>query len=64
VSKNTKTKTHRTVVLSVVLYGCEALSLTVRDEHRLRLFKNRVLMNIFGPKRDETIGFCRNFHNE
>jgi hypothetical protein len=40
----------------VVLYGCEILSLTLREEHRLRVFENRVLRRIFGPKRDENDG--------
>jgi hypothetical protein len=42
-----------TVGRSVVLYGCETLSLTLREEHKLRIFENRVLRRIFGPKRDE-----------
>jgi hypothetical protein len=45
-----------TTILPVVLYGCETWSLTLREEHRLRLFKNRVLRRIFGPKRDEVTG--------
>ena len=45
-------KIYRTVVLPVVLYGCETWSLTLRDERRLRVFENRVLRRIFGPKRD------------
>jgi hypothetical protein len=40
----------------VVLYGCETWSLTLREEHRLRVFENRVLRRIFGPKRDEVTG--------
>jgi hypothetical protein len=52
-SKNTKIKKHRTIILPVVLYGCETLSLTLRKEHRLRMFENRVLRGIFGPKRGE-----------
>jgi hypothetical protein len=47
-----------------VLYGCETLSLTLREEHRLRVFKNRVLRRIFGPKRDEVTGGWRKLHNE
>jgi hypothetical protein len=50
--KNTKTKIYRTIILPVVLYGCETWFLTLREEHRLRVFKNRVLRRIFGPKRD------------
>jgi hypothetical protein len=45
----------------VVLYGCETWSLTLREEHRLRVFENMVLRRIFGPKRDEVIG---KLHNE
>jgi hypothetical protein len=48
----------------VVLYGCETWSLTIREEHRLRVFENRVLRRIFGPKRDEVTGEWRNLHNE
>jgi hypothetical protein len=43
----------KTIILPVVLYGCETWSLTLREEHRLRVFENRVLRRIFGPKRDE-----------
>jgi hypothetical protein len=46
------------------LYGCETWSLTLRDEHRLRVFENRVLWRIFGPKRDEVTGEWRKLHNE
>jgi hypothetical protein len=42
-----------TIILPVVLYGCETWSLTLREEHRLGVFENRVLRRIFGPKRDE-----------
>jgi hypothetical protein len=48
----------------VVLYGCETWSLTLREEHRLRVFENRVLRRIFEPKRDEVIGGWRKLHNE
>jgi len=50
--------------LPVVLYGCETWSLTLREERRLRLFENRVLRRIFGPKRDEVTGEWRKLHNE
>jgi hypothetical protein len=50
--------------LPVVLYGCETWSLTLREENRLRVFENRVLRQIFGPKRDEVIGGWRKLHNE
>jgi hypothetical protein len=52
-SKNVKIRIWRTIILHVVLYGCEAWSLTLREEHRLRVFENRVLRRIFGPKRNE-----------
>jgi hypothetical protein len=48
----------------LVLYGCETWSLTLREEHRLRVFENRVLRRIFGPKRDEVTGEWRKLHNE
>jgi hypothetical protein len=48
----------------VVLYGCETWSLTLREEHILRVFENRVLRRIFGPKRDEVTGEWRKLHNE
>jgi hypothetical protein len=50
-SKNTKIRIYETMILPVVLYGCETWSLTLREEHRLRVFENRVLRRIFGPKR-------------
>jgi len=52
-SKNTKIKIYRTVILHVVLYGCETWSLTLREERRLRVFENGVLRRVFRPKRDE-----------
>ena len=54
-SKNLKIKIYRTIILPVVLYGCETWSLTLREERRLRVFENRVL-RVFGPKRDEVTG--------
>ena len=60
--------THRglvvTITLPVVLYGCENWSLTMREEHRLRVFENRVLRRIFGPKRAGVTGEWRKLHNE
>jgi hypothetical protein len=53
-----------TIILPVVLYGCEIWSLTLREEHRLGVFKNMVLWRIFGPKRDEVTGEWRKLHNE
>jgi len=58
-SKNLKIKMYRTIILPVVLYGCETWSLTLREERRLGVFENRVLRRIFGPKRDEVIGDWR-----
>jgi hypothetical protein len=55
-SKNLKINIYRIIILPVVLYGCETWSLTLRKEHRLRLFYNRVLRKIFGPKGDEVTG--------
>jgi len=55
-SKNLKIKIFRTIILPVVLCGCETWSLTLREECRLRVFENRVLRRIFGPKRDELTG--------
>jgi hypothetical protein len=51
--KNLKIKIYKTVILPVVLYGCETWSLTLREEHRLRVFESSVLRKIFGPKREE-----------
>jgi hypothetical protein len=51
-------------IKNVVLYGCETWSLTLREEHRLRVFENRVLRRIFGSKRDEVTGDWRKLHNE
>jgi len=63
-SKSTKIKIYRTIILSVVLYGCETWSLTLRKERRLRLCENRVLRRIFEPKRDEVTGEWRKLRNE
>jgi len=60
-SKNLKIKIYRTIILPVVLYGRETLSLTFREERRLRLFENRVLSRIFVPKRDEVTGSGENY---
>jgi hypothetical protein len=56
VSSNVKVKILKTLILPVVLYGCETLSLTLREKHRLRVFENRVPRRIFGLKRDEITG--------
>jgi hypothetical protein len=58
------TRIYKTIILPVVLYGCETWSLTLREEHRLRVFENRVLRGILGPKRDEVTGEWRKLHNE
>ena len=55
---------NRTIILPVVLYGCETWSLTLRDERRLRVFENRVLRRVFGSKRDEVTGEWKKLHNE
>jgi hypothetical protein len=56
-------KIYKTVILPVVLYGCETWSLTLREEHGLRVFENRVLRRIFGPKREED-GSWRKLRND
>ena len=63
-SKNLKIKIYRTVILPVVLYGCETWSLTLREEGKLKVFENMVLRRIFGPRKDEVTGECRRLHNE
>ena len=55
-SKNLKIKIHRTIILPVVLYGCETCLLKLREECRLRVFENRMFRRILGPKRDEVTG--------
>jgi hypothetical protein len=62
--RNVKIKIYKTIILPMGLYGCETWSLTIRKEHRLRVFENRVLRRIFGPKRDEMTGGWINMHNE
>jgi hypothetical protein len=63
-SRNVKVKIYKTIILPVVLYECETWPLTLREEHRLRAFENRVLRRIFGPKRNEVTGDWRKLHNE
>jgi hypothetical protein len=63
-SWNVKVKIYKTIILPVGLCGCETWSLTLREEHRLRVFENRVLRRIFGPKRGEVTGEWRKLHNE
>jgi hypothetical protein len=64
ISKNVKIKTYRTIILPVVLYGCETWSLTLREECRLRVFGNSVLRRIFEPQRDEVTGEWRRLRND
>jgi len=59
-----KVKINRNIISPVVLYGCETWSLTLREKRRLRVFENRVLRRIFGPKRDKVTGGWRKLHNE
>jgi hypothetical protein len=63
-SKNVKINIYTTIMLPVVLYGCESWSLTLREECRLRVFENRVLRRIFGPKRDEVTREWRRLHDK
>jgi hypothetical protein len=58
-----KVKIHRTIILPVVLYGHQTWSLTLKEKHSLRVFENRVLRRIFGPKRDEVTGEWRKLHS-
>jgi hypothetical protein len=62
--RNVKVKIYKTIILPFVLYGCETWSLTLSEEHRLRVFENRVLRRIFGPKRDEVTWEWRKLYNE
>ena len=62
-SKNLKIKTYKAIIFPVVVYGCETWSLKLREESRLRVFENRILRRIIGPKRDES-GEWRRLHNE
>jgi hypothetical protein len=62
-SRNLTVRIYKTIILPVILYRCETWSLTFREEHRLRVFENRVLRKIFGPKRDEVTGEWRKLQN-
>jgi hypothetical protein len=62
--KNVKIKIYRTIILPVVLYGCETWSLTLREECRLRVFANRVLRRIFEPQREEVTREWRRLHHK
>jgi len=63
-SRNLKIKAYRTIILPVVLYGCETWSLILREERKLRVFENMVMRRIFGPRRDEGMGEWRRVHNK
>jgi hypothetical protein len=59
-----KVRIYKTIIFPVVVCGCETWPLTVREEHKQRVFENRVLRRIFGPKRDRVPEGCRKLHNE
>jgi hypothetical protein len=59
-----KIRIYRSIILPVVLYGCETFSLILREEQRLRVFEKKVLKRMFGPERDEVTGGWRKLHNE
>jgi len=63
-SRNIKINVYKSIILTVVLYGCEILSLALREESRLRVSENRVLRRIFGPKRNEVTGEWRKLNSE
>jgi hypothetical protein len=63
-SKNVKIRMYKTIILPMVLYGCETWTLTLGEEHKLSVFENRVLRRIFGLNRAEVIGGWRKLHNE
>jgi hypothetical protein len=62
-SKNAKIRIYKTIVLPVVLYGRETFSLTLREEHRLRMLENRMQKSLFRSKEDEVTGGWRKLHN-
>jgi hypothetical protein len=63
-SENIKSRMYKTIILPVVLYGYETFSPTLREEHRLRVFENRVPRRIYGSKGDEMTGVWRKLHNK
>jgi hypothetical protein len=63
-SSNVKVKLYKTITLPVVLYGCEILSLTLREEYRLRVLESRIIRRIFGAKRDEVTGEWNKLYSE
>jgi hypothetical protein len=62
--KNIKVIRIKTIILPAILYGCETLSLTLKEEHRLRVLENTLLRRLFGPKGDEVTGDCRKLYDE
>jgi hypothetical protein len=62
--KNVKIRMYKAIILPVVLHCCETYFLALREEYRLRVFENRVLRRIFGPKKDEAMGRWRKLHNK
>ena len=64
ISRNLKINIYRTIILPIVLYGCETWSLILREERRLRVSENGILRRIFEPKKDEVTGEWRKLHNE
>jgi hypothetical protein len=64
VPKDFKIKIYKTTILPAALYRCETSSLTLKEEHKLKVFENRVLRRIFGCKREEVAGGWRRMHNE
>jgi hypothetical protein len=62
--KNVKIRIYKTIILPMVLCGCETWSLILMEEHRLRVFENRMLRRIFGPRMDEVMGGWRKLHKE
>ena len=62
--KSLKIKTSRTIIMLLVLYGCETWSLILREERKLRVFENMALRRIFGPRRDKVTGEWKRLHNE
>jgi hypothetical protein len=63
-SRNIKVKIHKTIILPIVVCGCETWFLTLREDHRLRVCENRVLRRIFKPKRVEVMGEWKKLHSE
>jgi hypothetical protein len=63
-SENVKIRIYKTIILSVVPYGCETWSLTLRKEHRLKVFEKRLLSGMLGPRRNEVTREWRKLHNE